>query len=170
MTEYRRYFAGKPLNHPPIPGSWDRSASSSKTPRINTGSEPGPGSEGPLDPRIHYPRTINNPRPIGSGCSSCKWNGQCKIFYYQRNFGFIDRDNNGGTLSLNPKLGISCESWNVDFAPLPPSAYDQDGLGIGDPFSSGKAAEEGAFDPFSYTGQYGDIRWRSMWSWDSIND
>jgi len=170
MTEYRRYVSGQPINHPPIPESWDKSTSSSRTPRIDTGNNPGPGSEGPLDPRLHNPRVINSARAVGSGCSSCQWNGQCKIFYYQRNFGFIDRENNGGVTSLNPKLGIACESWNVDFAPLHPSAYNQDGIGLGDPYSDGRAGEEGVFDPFSYAGQYNDILWRFPWSWTSVND
>jgi len=170
MAVYRRYVASQPLNHPPIPGTWDQSTSSSRTPKINTGTNPGPGPNGPLDPRLHYPRTINTARKSGEGCSVCKWQGSCKIYYYQRNFGYIDRDNSGGYLKLDPKLGLACESWNVPFAPLPRSAYDQDGLGTGDPFSSGKAAAEGAFDPFTYVGQYGDLRLRSDWAWNSINN
>jgi len=170
MTIYRRYIASKPYNHPPIPETWDRTSSFAQTPRINTGNQPGPGSEGPLDPRLYYPRTINTARKPGEGCSSCKWQGQCKIFYYQRNFGHIYRDNDSGILKLSPKLGTACESWNVVFAPLPPEAYDQDGLGVGDPYSDGRAAEEGAFDPFTYVGQYGDLRWRSLWSVNSVNE
>jgi len=166
---YRRYVPAI-HSHPPIPESFDRTTSSQPTPRKNTGNKPGPGDVGPLDPRIHYPRTINTPRQPGQGCSSCKWNGSCKVFYWNRNFGHITRDGTlGGRLTYGSRIGIGCESWNVDFPPLPPEDYDQDGLGLGDPFSDGRAEAEGAFDPFTYSGQYGDLRYGINFGWDSWN-
>ena len=170
MTIFRRFIQSQPLNHPPIPGTWDLTSSFIHTPRIDTGDEPGPGSEGPLDPRLLMPRTIKFPRDPGEGCSTCIWLGSCKVFYFQRNFGFIDRDNDGGRLTLDPKIGTACESRNVDFPPLPPEAFDQDGLGAGDPFSDGRAETAGAFDPFTYVGQYGDLRSQAGWSWQSVNN
>jgi hypothetical protein len=169
MTVVKRYVQGDPLHHPPIPSTWDRSTSSSRLPVKNTGNNPGPGDEGPIDPRLYYPRTIKTGRKRGEGCSSCRWNGQCKVLYYQRNFGYVERDNSGGVLKFPPELGTGCESWNVDFPPLPSEAYNSDGLGLGNPFSDGRASEAGAFDPFRYNGQYGDLRWRSDFSWDSVN-
>lgn len=172
---YKRYFKGDPISHPPIPESFDKTTSVELTPILNTGSRPGPGSSGPLDPRLHNPRTINTARPSGQGCGSCRWQGVCKVFYFQRNFGTIDRDyvtnytTRGAKRSLvDPKFGTACESWNVDFPPLPPSAYDQDGLGLGDPFANGTAPAS-AYDPFSYDGQYGDLRSDLGDRWDSLN-
>lgn len=173
----KRYFKGNPINHPPIPESFDKTTSVELTPILNTGNQPGPQSEGPIDPRTHYPRTLNTPRPSGQGCSSCRWNGQCKIYYYQRNFGYMDVDHKtnykkvgatGSKLSINPNFGIACESWNVEFPPLPPSAYDQDGLGLGDPYSHGRVPPS-AYDPFSYDGQYGDLRSDLGNQWDTLN-
>lgn len=170
---FKRYFKGDPLNHPPIPESFDKTTSIELTPRLDTGTKPGPGTEGPLDPRLYYPRTIQNARPPGQGCSTCRWQGICKVYYYQRNFGFMDRDEarkdqRVSKSIISPKYGTACESWNVDFPPLPPSAYDTDGLGVGDPFSSGKVPDS-VFDPFSYDGQYGDLRADVAGKWDSRN-
>jgi hypothetical protein len=172
---YKRYFKGNPINHPPIPSNLNRSSSIELTPRLNTGKNPGPGSEGPLDPRLYYPRTIRKARARGQGCSSCRWRGVCKIFYFQRNFGYINRDHitnynspNATSAQVDPKLGTGCESWNVDFPPLPPEAYDQDGLGLGDPVSAGRVPAS-AYDPFRYDGQYGDLRSDIGNRWDTRN-
>jgi len=174
---YKRYFKGNPINHPPIPESFDKTTSIELTPILNTGSQPGPGSEGPLDPRVVYPRTIKIGRPAGQGCGSCKWQGICKIFYFQRNFGYIDRSHvtnyhlrgaSGSKSLVDPRLGTACESWNVDFSPLPASAYDQDGFGLGNPVANGRVPES-AYDPFRYDGQYGDLRSDIGNQWDSLN-
>ena len=69
---------------------------------------------------------------------------------------------------LDPGLGTACESWNVDFPPLPPEAYDQDGLGLGDPVGAGRVPPS-AYDPFAYNGQYGDLRSDIGDRWDSLN-
>jgi hypothetical protein len=168
-SKYRRYVKGDQLHHPPIPESFDRTTSPQPTPRLDTGDQPGPQADGPRDPRLVYPRTINTPRPAGQGCGSCKWNGQCKILYWQKNFGFFYRENAGdGVIIIDPKIGVACESWNVDFAPLPPEAYDQDGLGLGDPVSNGTVPDS-AYDPFVYRGQYGDLRFGLGSIWDSWN-
>lgn len=148
---------GKPFEHPPVPGDSYHPTSMRPHRRFSTGDQPGPGSEGPLDPRVHYPRLLNEPRPSGQGCSTCKWNAVCAVLYYNRNFGWIENEHmGGGQLQLDPNIGRSCESWNVDFPPPDPSIYD-DGLGLGDPFSDDTLPDD-ALDPSRYTGQWGDLR------------
>jgi hypothetical protein len=163
---FKRYFKGNPLFHPPIPGSFNQTTSIELTPRLNTGNEPGPGSVGPLDPRLYYPRTLKKARRSGKGCSSCKWQGVCKVFYFNRNFGYIDRGSTSHKSTVNIHLGRACESWNVNFPPLPPEAYSQDGFGIGNPLASSKPP---VYDPFSYEGQYGNLRSDIRNMWDSLN-
>lgn len=168
-SKYKRYTKGNVLHHPPVPESFDKTSSPQPTPRMNTGDDPGPYQDGPRDPRLKYPRTIKNARKNGEGCSSCKWNTQCKLLYWHRNFGyFYHETKEEGALVIDPRMGRACESWNIDFPPLPPEAYDQDGLGVGNPLAEGSLPSS-LYDPFAYKGQYGDMRFGLGSMWDSWN-
>jgi hypothetical protein len=150
---------GNSLNHPPIPGDSTGIGSTRDPGYTNTGNQPGPGSTGPIDPRLAYPRMIAVARPTGQGCSSCKWNGVCKLLFWQINFG--DQQENqteqNGKVSWDTNIGRACESWNGPFPmTLPGEDYDSDGLGLGDPYTAGTIPPE-AQDPLRYDGQYGDM-------------
>jgi hypothetical protein len=157
------YIKGVPLNHPPVPGDNAVYTSTRQPEVINTGDQPGPYQPigGPArDPRLVYPRILATRRPDGQGCSSCRWNTVCKLLFWQLNFGNIQTVQVGqnGKTGFEPSLGTACESWNGSFPNLlPPGSYDNDGIGMGDPYSAGTIPPE-ALDGSRYDGQYGDLR------------
>jgi hypothetical protein len=160
---FKDHYQGNPLFHPPIPGDSTRITSTRQPDYVKTGDQPGPYAPlggPPRDPRLVYPRIIANTRPVGQGCSSCRWNGCCKLLFWQLNFGNLQEDQTGpnGTRTLPTSIGRACESWNYDFDQLlPPGSYNNDGLGMGDPYAAGTIPPE-ALDPTRYDGQWGDMR------------
>jgi len=154
---------GSPFFHPPIPRDSTNITSTRQPDYINTGAQAGPYEPlggPPRDPRLMYPRTLAVARPTGQGCLNCRWNGVCKLLFWHINFGNICEDQIGqnGSRTLNPNLGVACESYNGDFPVLlPAGSYDYDGLGMGDPYAAGTVPPE-ALDPMRYDGQYGDMR------------
>ena len=171
---FRDEVNGHPIFHPPIPRDSTSITSTRQPDYINTGTQPGPYAPlggPPRDPRLVYPRILSTgARPTGQGCRSCKWNGVCKLLFYKLNFGEIQEDQTGqnGARTLSASLGCACESWNVDFPQLlPAEAYDNDGLGMGDPYAAGTIPPD-ALDPTRYDGQYGDLRSPGSHTDDSV--
>ena len=106
----------------------------------------------PKDPRLEYPRVIATPRKRGEGCSSCKWRPQCRVMYWNQNFGNTLYVFTEQSYSPNLNSGHACESWNYPFDPLPPGTFEYDGLGLGNPFATGDEPKD-IYNPYIYVGQ-----------------